>query len=82
MIPRPDAPSFERVRTAPFRSRLGNRERLVGTFITTTSPHGVEVLGRSGLDTYEALGVTLFLIGSDQTMLRVQGAALATHFRR
>jgi hypothetical protein len=35
-----------------------------------------------GLDTYEALGVTLFLIGSDQAMLRVQGAALATHFRR
>ncbi|HUU34300.1 MAG TPA: aldolase/citrate lyase family protein [Vicinamibacterales bacterium] len=34
----------------PFRTRLRNRERLIGTFVKTTSPHVVEVLGRSGLD--------------------------------
>lgn len=38
------------VTATPFRTRLRNRERLIGTFIKTTSPHVVEVLGRSGLD--------------------------------
>lgn len=50
MSPLAAAPSFERVSATPFRTRLRNRERLVGTFIKTTSPHVVEVLGRSGLD--------------------------------
>ena len=34
----------------PFRTRLRAHERLIGTFVKTTSPHVVEVLGRSGLD--------------------------------
>ncbi len=50
MIPLTDAPSFERARTTPFRTRLRNRERLVGTLVKTTSPHVVDVLGRAGLD--------------------------------
>lgn len=33
-----------------FRTRLRQRDRLVGTFVKTTSPHVVEILGRSGLD--------------------------------
>lgn len=50
MIPLPDAPLFERVRSTPFHTRLRNRERLVGTVVKTTSPHVIDVLGRSGLD--------------------------------
>ncbi len=43
---------------------------------------GIALPDLRDLAAYEALGVTLFLIGSDQAMLRAEGAALATQFRR
>ncbi len=50
MTPQADVASFARASATPFRTRLRNRERLIGTFIRTVSPHVVDVLGRSGLD--------------------------------